>query len=377
MKMKMNFGFKDFVDDVSQFLKFKRTLGVDIGTVALKAVELERLADGAALTNYGILEKKDYLDRPNEAVQTTSLRLDIKRTAGLLRTLVSEMGTGTDRAIASVPLFRVFVVPVELPAMPPAETEKAVLYQAKQYIPIPLNSAALDWTKMEDFTNAQGQPFQRILLTAIPNDLMETYKAIFRQAGLHLAALEIEGQALIRSMYRVEAEPMLLIDLGAESTQFAVVEKGHIKQVGQSDYGGASLTHALARSLDVSPWRAEELKKRRGLQGFGGETELSTSLEPFLDVIIQESDRVRGIFEQATTRKIGQIILTGGGANLPGMEEHVAQQSGLKVSSLRPFARVRYPAEYEPLMKELNHTFALATGLALKAFYGSTGNPTS
>lgn len=377
MKMKMNFGFKDFFDDVSQFLKFKRTLGVDIGTVALKVVELERLADGAALTNYGMLEKKDYLDRPNEAIQTTSLRLDIKRTATLLKTLVSEMGAGSDNVIASVPLFRVFVVPVELPAMPPEETHKAVLYQAKQYIPIPLDSAALDWEKMEDFTNAQGQPFQRLLLTAIPNDLMETYKAIFKQAGLHLSAIEIEGQALIRAMHHTEPGPALFIDLGAESTQFAVVEGGHIKQVGQSDYGGASLTHALARSLDVSPWRAEELKKRRGLQGFGGETELSTSLEPFLDVIIQESDRVRGIFEQATGRKIERIFLMGGGANLPGMEEHITEQSGLKVSSLRPFARVRYPVDYEPLMKELSNTFALATGLALKAFYGSTGNSTS
>ncbi len=373
----MNHGLRDFFGDVSQFLKFKRTLGVDIGTVALKAVELERLADGAALTNYGLLEKKDYLDRPNEAVQTTSLRLDVKRTAALLRILLDEMRVGSDSAIASVPLFRVFVVPVELPSMPPEETRKAVLYQAKQYIPISLESAALDWAKMEDFTNPQGQPFQRILLTAIPNELLETYKAIFKHAGLHLTAIEIEGQALIRTMYRSDSTPALLVDLGAESTQFAVVEGGHIKQVGQSDYGGASLTHALARSLDVSPWRAEELKKRRGLQGFGGETELSTSLEPFLDVIIQEADRVRGIFEQATTRKIEKIYLTGGGANLPGMEEHMAQQTGLKISPLRPFSQVRYPTEYEPIMKELSNTFALAAGLALKAFYGTIGNPTS
>lgn len=373
----MIFGLKDFFEDVTQFLKFKRALGVDIGTVALKVVELERLSDGAALTNYGILEKKDYLDRPNEAIQTTSLRLDVKRTAALLRMLVSEMGAKADHVVASIPLFRVFVVPVELPVMPPAETRKAVLYQAKQYIPISLESAALDWEKMEDFTNAQGQPFQRILLTAIPNDLMNTYRAIFKHAGLHLAAIEIESQALIRTMYRVEKEPALLVDLGAESTQFAVVEGGNIKQVGQSDYGGASLTHAMARSLDVSPWRAEELKKRRGLQGFGGETELSTSLELFLDVILQEVERVRGIFEQATGRKIGKIFLAGGGANLPGIGERLEQQSGLKVSSLRPFAQIRYPAEYEPLMKELSNTLALATGLALKAFYGPTGNPTS
>ncbi|MEK7465156.1 MAG: type IV pilus assembly protein PilM [Patescibacteria group bacterium] len=373
----MNFGIKDFFTDVTQFLKVKRALGVDIGTVALKAVELERLADGVALTNYGILEKKDYLDRPNEAVQTTSLRLDVKRTSALLKTLLREMKVQTDRAVASVPLFRVFIVPIELPAMPLKETQNAVLFQARQYIPVALNTTTLDWVKMEDFTNAQGQPFQHILLTAVPNDLIETYKAIFRGAGVHLAAVEIESYALVRTLYEGENAPALLIDLGAESTQFAVIEGRHVKQVGQSDYGGASLTQALARSLEISPWRAEELKKRRGLEGFGGETELSTSLAPFLDVIIQEASRVRGIFEQATGRTIEKVLLTGGGANLPGIREHVEEQMGIMVGGLRPFSKIQYPQGMEPLMKELSNTFALSTGLAMKLFYGSNGSSAS
>jgi type IV pilus assembly protein PilM len=202
----------------------------------------------------------------------------------------------------------------------------------------------------------------------MPNELVEKYKAIFRAAGLHLVALEVESHPLIRAGMGGEKGTVLIMDIGAESTGYSIVEGGALKQVAQTDYGGAALTHALGRSLDISAWRAEELKKRRGLVGFGGETELSTSLEPFLDVIIQEGERVRGTYERTMGRKIQNVMLVGGGANLPGLTDFVKGRMQATILTPRPFAKVKYLPELEPAVRDLSNSLTLAAGLALK-FY--------
>ncbi len=372
----MRFGIlSDFFGDVFQFLKYKRTLGVDIGTVSIKAVEVERTADAVKLVNYGILEKKEYLERSNEVIQTTSFKLVEKDTAVLLKTLLRDMRPGVDHVVASVPLFGVFVVPIEMPMLSPAETQQSLFFQARQYIPIPPEKATLDWTKVEEYENDKGQQFQRILLTAIPNETLQRYKNIFQMAGIPLSSIEVESHALIRSLLTAADPPTLIIDIGAESTGLAVVEGGALKQTGQTDYGGVALTQALARSLDVSAWRAEELKCRRGLLGFGGESELSTSLEPFLDVIIQEAERVRGIYQGGKGKTVERAMLVGGGANLPGIGDYAAARLQLKLSEPRPFLQLHYPSDVEPAIPSLNAKLALATGLALKYYATTRGVP--
>ncbi|MDI6734483.1 MAG: type IV pilus assembly protein PilM [Patescibacteria group bacterium] len=361
-------GITDFFKDITNFVSSKNVLGVDIGTVAVKIVELARRNNEVFLDNYGMLNSKGYLERSNEAIQTSSLKLVENDVIRILYSLLNEIGSAARTVVANIPLFSAFVVPIEMPVLSPEETAKSIVFQARRYIPLPLSQVSFEWNKLGEFDNPQGGRYQKILMTAIPNELIRKYKIIFKSLGLHLTSLEVESQALARSLTKRTMAPTMVIDIGGESTGISVVEGGAVLYAGQTDYGGASLTQALARGLDISPWRAEELKCRRGLLGFGGEFELSTSLLPFLDVIIQESERVRRLYERSHNRPVEEIILVGGSANLPGIENFITSRVKLKFVRPRPFAVVRYKNELEPAMRLLNNEFALAVGLALR-FY--------
>lgn len=358
----------DFFRDVTHFVAYRDVLGIDIGTVSMKAVHLKRTGDVLTLENYGILETREYLGRGNAAIQTSSLKIVERDATVLLKSLLREIGAPTLYAIASVPMFGIFTVVVEVPLLSREETAKMLTFQARQYIPVPLEQVSLDWVKIGEFEHQRDVKYQRLLITAVPFSIIRSYQAIFKAAGLRLIGLETEMQALQRALLASADPPTMILDIGAESSSIAVVDRGVVKQAGQSDYGGAALTQAIARNLGISLWRAEELKRRRGLLGGLGEYDLSTSLAPFLDVIIQECGRVKAAYERTGGSPIERLMPIGGGADLPGLGAYLVSETGFKVQSPFPFAAVHYPTELEPLMKSLSNELSVAVGLAKKPF---------
>ncbi|MBI5732500.1 type IV pilus assembly protein PilM [Candidatus Jorgensenbacteria bacterium] len=361
-------GVTDFFKDVGKLVSSTSVLGIDMGTVSLKCVELAEQNGRIILQNYGILQSKGYLERANEALQTSSLKLVENEVAKTLNVLLNEVKPKARTVIASIPLFAAFVIPIEMPLLSPEETSKSISFQARRYIPIPISEVSFEWSKIEEYDNPQGGRYQRILIIAIPSELIHKYKKIFNSVGLKLSSIEVESLAFERVLLKPTDPTTLMIDIGGESTGIVVAQGGAVRYTSQSDYGGASLTQALAHGLGVTASRAEELKRRRGLLGFGGEYELSTSLLPFLGVIIQECERVKSLYERTYSRKVERFTLVGGSANLPGIEKYFEDQLGLELNSPRPFARIAYPPALEPAMKILSSELALSVGLALR-FY--------
>lgn len=350
------------------FFKPKSFLGVDIGTTSIKLVEIAKATKKPQLLNYGWLGTSGYLERFNDAIQTSSLRILEKDATKLLKFLISQVKPGTNRVIASLPSFNAFITLLEIPLMPSADTVKAVIFQARQYIPLPVSEVTLDWLKVGEKENEEGVKKQQILLISVPNERINCYRSIFKNAGLKLMALEIESFSLARALVNNDPTPTILVDIGGRSTNIAVVDNGFWKYNGRTDFAGGSLTQAISSSVNIDVWRAEELKKRRGLLGTGGEYELSTLMFPFLDVIIQEVRRVRNIYEKEYQGKIERIILTGGGANLLGIEDYCREQWGLPTVKGTPFNRVSYPPSLEPMASELGPSLAVAIGLGIKEF---------
>ncbi|KKU15196.1 MAG: type IV pilus assembly protein PilM [Candidatus Jorgensenbacteria bacterium GW2011_GWA2_45_9] len=366
--MKLNI-ISDFFRDIGNFLKGGTVLGIDIGTSSIKIIELTKRGDTFVVSNYGILETKKYLNFPNQAIQTSSVHISEKYGAELLSILLREIKPKTSLVVASIPAFTSFTTVLDIPVLSKEEVVNIVMFQAQQYIPLPLKKVSVEWHYIEEFEGPRGQRFQRILLTGIPNDVIERYKAIYKKAGLRLASLEIEQFALLRSLRNFISElPTLVVDIGAQSTDIAVVENGLIKQIEQTDYSGIYLTQALAKSLDISMVRAEELKRRRGLSPDGAESELSTLLLPFLDVIIQETMHAKTAYERRYGHKVERIMLVGGGANLTGIEKYFSSQTGMRIIHHSVFMGMSYSSEMEPVVKTLGNQLAVALGLAKKYF---------
>jgi len=346
----------------------KSYLGVDIGTTSIKMVEISKGRIQPKLQNYGILESYGHLERLNDAIQTSSLKIAERQTAELLKLLLKKIKIKTFDAIASIPAFSTFITILEIPEMSEIDAAKAVPFQIRQHIPLPTSEVAIEWLKVGKKEDEKGFSKQEILVISVPNEQIRRYQNVFKLAGLKLKALEVETLGLIRALIANDPTPTLIVDIGARSTNIAVAEGGFLKHNYQTDFAGGSLTQAIASGLNINIRRAEELKKQRGLLAAGGEYELSTLTLPFLDAIINEAKRAKDNYEKNQKYKIERVILAGGGANLLGIDKYFEGQINLPTVIGNPFSKIEYPAKIEPFIKELGPAFSVAIGLGIREF---------
>ncbi len=341
-------------------------LAVDIGTTSIKAIEFAPGKQALRIMNYGILESSGYLARANQALQTSSLKIFEADIVELLKTLVRQMGAGTKSARASLAPFSVFTTVLDFPQMSQKEIQQAIVYQAKQYVPLPLNEVWLDWRDVGGYQDEKGFTHRKIMLISVPQEQIQKYQRIFRAAGLALKSMELESLSLAR-LFAGDPTPSVVIDIGSRSTNIVFMENGQITFSGQSDFAGSSLTQALATSLGVNPLRAEELKKERGIIGTGPNYELSTIMLPFLDAIINEVKKVDFTYHEQVSiaRKAERVILAGGGANLLGIEKYFEREFGMPVAKAAPFLKFEYAPDIQPFVSELNPLMSVALGLGL------------
>lgn len=364
--------FSKFLNPIS-FLKQKIApvyLGVDIGTTSIKIVEVEQGKQLPRLNNYCILEDRGSLLRANTAIQTSSLKLFEEEVIELLKSAIKEMKPKTNEVLASLPAFSAFTVVLTFPEMSKEDLEKSISFGIKQYIPMPISEVAIDWMKVGEYRDEKGFLLQQILLISVPQEYIKKYQRIFKEAGLHLNALEIESLSLARAVISGDKTPTFIVDIGSRSTSIVVSEGGTIRFSAQSDFGGASLTQAISSGLNINPLRAEELKREKGIEDRGANHELSTIMMPFIDAIINEVKRAEFNYNGQVpgAKKVERAILAGGGAELSGIEKYFEMQLGIPTVKASPLIRLEYSPSIEPLAKELNSLFGVSLGLTLREF---------
>ncbi len=348
------------------FIKGESCLGIDIGTTSIKITELVQGTDKPVLRNYGILESHGHLERLNDVIQTSSLKIVNEEAVSLLKLLMREFRPKSRTAIVSLPSFSAFTALLDIPLMNREETARAMTYQVKAVIPLPLTEVAIDWLPVGEYEDEVGTKKQHIFLVSVPHEQIKKYQAIFEAAGLTLKVLEIETMSLARILTHGDPTTSLIVDIGARSTAIAVGSNGLLKYSSQTDFSGSSLTQAIAKGLGVNVRRAEELKRQRGLIGAGGEYEVSTLMLPYLDVILSEVRRVKDIYEKSYRAKIERVILSGGGANLIGIDKYVTKQFNLPTVKANPLSRINSPSSITPLVGELGPPLAVSLGLGIK-----------
>lgn len=359
----------NFLKSLKSVVGRRSYIGVDIGTTSIKIVELTEAGGKPTLKNYGVLESYGHLERLNNAIQTSTLKMLDRETGELLNTLLKHLKISTTDAVASLPSFSAFTALLDVPAMTPQETAQAMQYQARAFVPLPISEVSIDWLPVGEYEDNKGVKHQQIFLISVPNEQIRKYQRIFKAAGLTLKALEIECLSLARILTTGDPTSTLIVDIGSCSTAVAVAEKGMLKYNVQTDWAGGSLTRTIASGLGINVRRAEELKKQKGLLGTGGEYDISTLMMPLLDAILSEVKRVKDNYEKNYRGKVERIILSGGGANLLGIEKYVADQFGLPTVKADPFSsKIVYPPEVKPLVKEIGPPFAVALGLGIRQF---------
>lgn len=358
-------------------------LGVDIGTLSIKIVELADENGRPKLQNYGILT--NYQLETAVRAQDAQFQRSPKTFGGeaviMLRRLMKEAGLVAKTINMSVPIFSSFLTLMEFPSMPASEIANAIQFEAKKYIPVSLESVVVDWVfvdpalKLKGGVDAAsgGPPVGEagktsVILIAIPKDLLNEYTAIARDSGLKLLTIELETVSAARALIGSDPVPAVLLDMGSRDTTISVVDGGFVKISHSIETSGEDLTRALANSLNINWLRAEELKKQNGITMMDHNSQIANVLNPLLAVITKSIQNITDVYFGKTKKKIEKLIIYGGASKMPGFAEYLRGALAIDVAIGNPFSRVAYDEKIKPLISEIGHEFTVATGLALKSF---------
>ncbi|MBI4050732.1 MAG: type IV pilus assembly protein PilM [Candidatus Doudnabacteria bacterium] len=332
----------------------KSKLGIDIGTSSIKAVQLkkEREAQDYHLETYGTVNVAAELNQRSE--------LDvISRTAEIIKQLLVKAQVTTKKVVASLPNSIVFVSVIEMPALSEKELKSAVDWEARRYVPLPLEEVTLSWSVLSE-PPQNGK--NKVLLTAVPTSVIDNYLQMFKLAGLEPLALEIEALALIRSLVGAGKECVLIIDIGARNTSLNLVDKGFLRVSRNLAIGGDTLTQAVSQSLKISFGRAEQFKKDLGVMG--GADQIPQAMRPALDTIKNETRQLLKIYE-STGGAVRHIIFTGSGAYLPGLINYFSD-IGIKAALGDPLQFIKFDQEIKPHLSRAALGLSVAIGLAIR-----------
>jgi len=321
-------------------------------------VEISRFGRRKKLENYGCLCARALYEKPFRTFEKNTLLLSSKDIARAIRAIMEEAKIKTRQVIFSIPDFSTFYTTFELPLMPKEELNQAVRYEARQHIPLPLGEVALDWQIV-----GSSPAKTKILLVAVPNEIINQYQEIAALSQLDLVALEAEVFGLIRTLTnKEEREPLAVIDIGAQSTTCNIVEKKVLKISYSFDMAGNEFTRIISKSLDIDYIEAEKIKRASGLE----KEETKQILLPLVDVVIREVEKIFNNFYQQGGKEVKKIILAGGEALMPGLKEYFANTFKKETEIANSFSGLYYPPILEKKLKEMSPGYAIAVGVALR-----------
>ena len=342
-------------------------VGVDISSTSIKLVELADAGNGAYR-----LERYAVENLPKDVVTDGNIA-NLDQVSEALRRAHKRLGSHNRKVALALPAAMVITKKIIVPSgQKEEELELAVEAEANQYIPFALDEVNLDFQVLGP---APSNPEEvEILIAASRKEKVEDRVAIAEAAGLKPLVMDVESYAT-QEAFRLIAptlpvsgrdQNIALVDIGAHVTHFYVLRNDQFLFSRDQAFGGNQLTHDIQRAFNLSPEEAESAKKNQGLP----ENYDADVLQPFMETLALEITRALQFFFTSTSySQVDHIVLAGGGALLPGLDELVAKRAGVATVVANPFGsmaasdriRPRQLAQDAPLL-------LIATGLALRSF---------
>lgn len=360
--------------------------GIDLGTTGIRIVELAWEGNRVVLKNYVSLEAGRRINPDGTVVKKDIQSLD-KDTIESMKTILNTAEVAHHKVAMSVPASSTFTSIVTFPRMSRDQVEAAITYEAGQYIPIPIEEVVFGWSiisndrkligkgkKDLEMKNSQENTYggaedkTRVLLIAIPKEISAKYLEIANAFSLDLVSLETESFSLARSLVGNRPGAYVIIDIGYKMTGITIVDDGSVTESHSiSTVGGEELTKVIGNSFGVNEERANLLKKEAGLSS-PSEKKLADILMPILSIIISEVKKLQQAYLHTNGKKISGIILTGGSARMPGLQQYITDEMNLPVEMGNPFQKIAYDSILEDKLQAISSSYAVAVGLALYNF---------
>jgi type IV pilus assembly protein PilM len=351
-------------------------LGIDIGSSAIKIVQIRKKNGQAVLETYGELALGPY----GNAVIGQAVQLSADKVAEALSDLMKEkeVKVTTKNCGLSIPFASSLMTEIQMPAVSLKQLAVMIPIEARKYIPVPINEVQIDWSVIPETGTkpVEAEPLGApapaavanipkvdVLVVAIHNDTISRYQSIVTKAELKATFFEIELFSTMRAVVDEPLRPVMIMDIGAASTKIYVVERGIVKASHTVNRGAQDITKTISQSLGMTVEKAEVAKREYGLTG---DKQLADVTKLTLDYIFAEANRALLAYEKKSNRAINKVYLVGGGSALKGLADVAKDSFKTEVVAGDPFGKLATPAFLTQVLKETGPEFSVAIGLALR-----------
>lgn len=308
-------------------------VGLDIGSVSIRAVEITRRKDNPVITNFG------QVPLPGGAVQGGVIQ-DPQTVTQALKHLWASTKFRTRKVALGVTNPQVVVREMAVTNLPRRELRKSLAFQVRDMLPLAVERSLLDFYPLEDPGKNEKV---RGLLIAAPKEAVMTAIDVIERAGLHTERVDLASFALVRAVAGTDSQVEALVDIGAHLTIVVVHTEGRPLIVRTIPRGGAEITQMIATQLGGSVAEAEAVKCRIGMR---------TDEDVDTAEVVREAARplineIRSSFAYLTagerTTKVARLALSGGGALMPGLPSALTALLNVEVVLADPTMRLRAP----------------------------------
>jgi len=331
-------------------------VGIDISQNTVKIACLSNENSKIVLESIGENKIKQIEDRE---ISRDKLLVEAGKS---IKNLMSDLKIKGKQVVVSLPEDEVISRLVRLPPLKDNEIMDALRFEAETFVPFPLDQVSIDYEIIEKDDSGRLS----IFVIAAKNDLINNYLKLFKSIGLQMLSLESPSLALRRvlKLGMPMVERVVAVDIGEKSSDVFSVNKNNVYFVRSLSVGGESLTRAISLNLSLDMASAEEYKKAYGMKESELEGKIRAAIMPVFNDISEEIRKTLALFNEDIGKPAELLVLTGGGANLPGMAEELTKMLGIEVQVLQPFINID-TTKTQTITVDSGR-FSLSVGLALR-----------
>ncbi|MDH3980012.1 MAG: pilus assembly protein PilM [Gammaproteobacteria bacterium] len=349
---------------------FKRTkpplIGLDISSTAVKLLELSRSGSRYRVESYAVEPLP-----PNSVVEKNIT--DVDAVGEAVRRAVKRSGTRIQHAAVAIAGSSTITKIIPMPAgLSEDDLESQIDLEADQYVPYPLEEVNMDFEVIGPSEN--NPDTVDVLLAACRSENVDLRSAAVETGGLTTQVMDVESFAS-ENAFAILADQLpdqgagktiAVIDVGASMTTLNVIH--NLKSIYTRDtvFGGKQLTEEIMRRYGLSYEEAGMAKRQGGLP----ESYQTDVLEPFKQAMTQQASRSLQFFYSSSPHStVDHIVLAGGSASIPGMDEMIQEKLGVETTIANPFASMSLSARIKPqTLSNDAPALLVACGLALRSF---------
>ena len=337
-------------------------VGLDIGTSAVRAAELDVSSSRPVLLTYG------QVGLPPGSIVDGEIQ-DGAAVTEALRRLWANGHFSSSSVIVGIAGLRAITREIDLPFVPDNEVDSAVRFQSEEVIPFPPELTILSSQVLTDYTSPEGDKMRRVLVAAAHADLVNGVIETVDKAGLTVSGVDLISSALVRAIGDRDQtdQPEAIVSVGAGLTVVVVHQQGRPQFVRTIGSGGNSTTAAISAALDVPAYDAEGLKRRIGEDNTQLQSAERAAQSSMVELVGEIKNSIQYFASLPGRAPVSKVLVTGGGSALHGLVSMLEAQTGLSVLTVSPLARLNTSKLdlNEVQVEEVRPLLATPIGLAL------------